>query len=147
MSSPYSYTHAKKKPQKQVKFWVVPEFAESLKWMAPSYSSSGVHETLVFLHWEIIHLQHTVDLLKPWVFNILATICLIQRGDNYATTYNYLFIILQKHTNWEDKLLFGEIRKSVPGSQVPVDTGAPSERGLGSEGEQGGLDRVTGAPA
>lgn len=95
MSSPYNYT---KKSQKQVKFWGLPESAERLRGMASSLNSSGVQETLPFLHWEITCLQDPVDLLKPWASNLLASTCFIQGRDNYITTYNGLFIILQKYT-------------------------------------------------
>lgn len=51
MSSPYNYTQ--KNSENQMKFWVLTEFAESLRGMDSSFSSFGVQQTLLFLHWKI----------------------------------------------------------------------------------------------
>lgn len=120
-----------------MKFWVLPEFAESLRGMVSSFNSSGVQETLLFLHWGITHPQDTVDLPEPRASNTAASAPLPQGRDNYITVYGDLFILLQKCTKQEDELLLGETRKRARGSrglrQEPL-----ASAGQRGEGERGG---------
>lgn len=51
MSSPYNYTQ--KNSENQMKFWILTEFADSLRGMDSSFSSFGVQQTLLFLRWKI----------------------------------------------------------------------------------------------
>lgn len=79
------------------------------------FSSFGVQQTLLFLHWKIVGLWDTMDPhCSAEIFKI------------------------------GDELLFEEIRKSVPSSQV-----LSEGTNLWGKGKQGGrfLGGITGAPA
>lgn len=80
-----------------MKFLVLTGFADSLRGIDSSFGSFGVQQTLLFLHWKVAGRQYTVDLLKPWVSNILARTNLIQVRDNYIITDNDILTVLQNY--------------------------------------------------